>query len=171
MSKKQADFKPKFANDFRDFRTAEIATGTAAGSVHRREYRDCLPIDRYWSQGLISGRQYAAGVRLAELHHHAGLGPRVTADLLAVGGGSGNPYGMAVSEKQADARKSLRMALEAIPAYVRPVVLQVIVDGFSGAKIDIGRPLARQASTLIALDRLTQGLEALADHWGYPPTK
>jgi hypothetical protein len=167
MSKAKKAQAPVIGSDLRDFDVVEIATGTAAGAVYRREYHDCLPIDRYHRQKMISNRQWAAGVRLAQTHHAAGLDPRTTANLLSAGGGDCH-YGMAATEKQADARKSLRMAIEAVPARLRPWVLGVCLEGSVASKIDTGRGLAKRAAELVAFDRLHVGLDALADHYGIP---
>lgn len=131
--------------------------------------RDC-PIDDYRERGTITERQFQAGDRLWWNLYHAGLAPKVTANLLGMGGSGECTYGMAVTERQADARKAVREARCAVGSRLWSVLSLVVWGEFAAsawAQSSGGVKDDRDARTAGML-ALRLALDTLADHWGLP---
>ena len=140
-----------------------IENGWKVGSEIGRSKRVTTQriIDRLLKRGTITSRQWQAADRLRSLHYHAGLEPRVVADLSRAGSGGECTYGMAANERQADARRQLRVALGAAGAAVSGVMIEVVCydvepTAWAAAK-------GRHWSWVRPL--LDAGLDELVRHW------
>lgn len=144
---------------------ADAPPGTA-----RRRFLDQSPLDRYLARGQVTRRQWAAGSRLAEDMHTAGLTPRVTPNLLSAGGGHGSTFGMAASERQFAARKRVRSALDHLgvqPRLEQVVVAVVWLESAAPAwAAELGH--GRGAAGPVGMALLTLGLDSLARFYGLP---
>ena len=116
------------------------------------------PIDQYHYQHNITDRQYLAAERFYSDWYHAGLGPRVTANLTGVGGGGVN-YG---TNHQHRANRRHSAALSVLDMYDQGFVIDVVCyDKFLG-----GQLMKNRVTIRTRFDRLRDALDRLAKFYG-----
>jgi len=117
------------------------------------------PIDQYHYQHNISDVQYMAADRFWSDWYYAGLPPRLTANLMGVGGGGAPVYG---TDRQQAARNRLKAALMVLDMYDQGFVIDVVChDKFLGGELMKNRITIRTR-----FDRLRSALDRLARHYG-----
>lgn len=116
------------------------------------------PIDQYHYQHNITGAQYLAAERFYSDWYYAGLGPRVTVNLMGVGGGGVN-YG---TDSQHRARSRHSAALGVLDMYDQGFVIDVVCyDKFLG-----GQLMKNRITIRTRFDRLRAALDRLAKLYG-----
>jgi hypothetical protein len=116
-------------------------------------------LDRYAQRDEIDARQYAAGDALYRLWYAAGRSPKVTMNLLSVGGSDEN-----AEDRKAGAWADLNGALRAVGKRLSPVLVHVcLADGTASAWARKNAHDPRGGLTALRL-----GLDALADHFRLP---
>lgn len=117
------------------------------------------PIDQYHYQHNITDAQYLSAERFYSDWYHAGLGPRVTANLTGVGGGGRDDGGTA---RQQAARDRHNAALLALDMYDQGFVIDVVCyDIYLG-----GQLMKNRITIRTRFDRLRDALDRLAKHYG-----
>ncbi len=116
------------------------------------------PIDQYHYQHNITGAQYLAAERFYADWYYAGLGPRVTVNLMGVGGGGVN-YS---TDRQNAARGRHNAALQVLDMYDQGFVIDVVCyEKYLG-----GGLMKNRIKTRTRFDRLRAALDRLAKYYG-----
>ena len=117
------------------------------------------PIDQYHYQHNITDAQYMAAERFYADWYYAGLVPRVTANLMGVGGGGMVGHG---TDRQQAARDRHNAALLALDMYDQGFVIDVVCyDIYLG-----GQLMKNRITVKTRFDRLRDALDRLAKHYG-----
>lgn len=113
---------------------------------------------------------YDTGEALARSWHGAGLSGYTSIDLNGIGGGAGDKaYMMPVTEYAARCRGEIRLAQQHVGNWTWGVLIDICVEGMtpeSAGKRRSGYADAKLAR-VVALDRLRDGLQRLAELWGH----
>lgn len=124
-------------------------------------------VDRYRTHGHISEREWKAANAIWKFWCEAGLEARLSAgyDPDAVGGGAASTDGALA--KRIDGALWMVNLWEVIPYRSRGVVRAVVIEDRSASDWARERGFRGRDSERHGLDRLSQGLRALADVWAY----
>lgn len=117
------------------------------------------PIDQYHYQHNISDVQYMAADRFWSDWYYAGLPPRLTANLMGVGGGGRDDGG---TTRQQAARDRHNAALLALDMYDQGFVIDVVCyDIYLG-----GQLMKNRITVKTRFDRLRDALDRLVKFYG-----
>lgn len=145
-------------NDYEIVNAAVIDSNMPQVAVVRN--RTQWAIERYHVRGLIDERQFLAGEMFRKCYERAGIGQRVTANLDGVGGAWQCTYGMAVTERQADARKELRAVLDRMPDRIADIAVRAIIHDARPDDLGYG-----SRSAMVGMAYIRMCLDVIADHY------
>lgn len=144
--------------DYELINPAEIDSNMPQTLVPRNKSQ--WAIERYFNKGLIDERQLEAGRKFRQLYERAGIEQRVTSAYELPTGGREITYGMATTERQAEARQQWRSVADRFP----PLIMNLAINGIcrDASPTEIGGG-SRPEITGMAYIRLC--LDVLADHY------
>lgn len=136
-----------------------VASPTETAGIVGKRVMTQRVLDRYAQRDEIDSRQYAAGEALFRLWYAAGRAPKVTLNLLAVGGADEG-----AEARKADAWAELNQALRAVGQRLSPILVHVcLADGTASAWARKSGHDPRGGLTALRL-----GLDALGDYLRLP---
>ena len=126
--------RPEFEVTIERLRHAANDTAVVPATIDKAGERALLTrrfsdshVDRMLARKWITKAQHAAAVWYAERYHDAGIGSRVVANYAGVGGGGEASYGMATTNRQAQARARWREARTILSAQTLRMVENVVL--------------------------------------------
>jgi len=131
------------------------------------------PLEHYEARGILDKPQFEAGKRFRGDYELGGLGPRVTVNLMASGGGGDAVPSFTATDRQLSARSRFRDAYMALAgknadrSRLAACALAVCCDGRSAGDFAAGE--GRKAGTrekIEGITRLRIALDTLATHYG-----
>ncbi|MEM7446405.1 MAG: DUF6456 domain-containing protein [Pseudomonadota bacterium] len=136
-----------------------VSSPTETAGISAKRVMTQRTLDRYAQREEIDARQYSAGDALYRLWYAAGRSPKLTLNLLSVGGSDEN-----AEDRKAGAWADLNQALRAVGQRLSPILVHVcLTDGTASAWAKQNGHDPRGGLTVLRL-----ALDALGDYLRLP---